>query len=208
MAWAPDYITTAELKPYVSINGGVGDTVDDVALAVAITAASRAIDRATNRQFGVVSVAEQRFYTAQYDRQRCRWVVPMDDLMSTSGFAAITVDAEGVTVGAINDYVMEPRNAVAKGRPWEQLVVRPNSTFKPTGADSEVALTGLWGWTAVPTAVKHAAYLQSSRFKSRKDSPYGVAGSPDVGSELRLLARLDPDVAVSLGAYTRWWAAA
>jgi hypothetical protein len=202
MAWAPDYITSAQLKAFVRI----GDTVDDVQVAVAITASSRAIDLSTNRQFGLVASAEQRFYTGQWDRQRCRWVVEIDDLMTVTGFVAETQDAEGTTVGSINDYVLEPRNAAAKSRPWTQMVIRPNSAFKPNGVENEVAVTGRWGWTTVPTAVEHATYLQSSRFLSRRDSPFGIAGSPDVGSELRLLARLDPDVAVSLGSYTRWWA--
>ena len=204
MAWAPDYVTSAELTAFVHIS----DSVDDAQVAVAITAASRAIDLHTNRQFGVVAAAEQRFYTGRWDRQRCRWVVDVDDLMSTTNFAAITQDAEGVTVGTIDDYVLEPRNAAATGRPWTQMVVRPNSAFKPTGVENEVAVTALWGWTAVPTAVKQATYLQGSRFLARRDSPFGIAGSPDVGSELRLLARLDPDVAVSLRGYIRWWAGA
>ena len=204
MAWQPDYITSAQMKSFTRIN----DDIDDVQIAAAITASSRAIDRATNRQFGLVASAEQRFYSGRWDRQRCRWIVEFDDLMTTTGFAAITVDSEGVTVGTIDDYVMEPRNAAAKSRPWTQMVIRPNSAFKPTGKTDEVALTARWGWTTVPVPVEQAAYLQSSRFLSRRDSPYGIAGSPDQGSELRLLARVDPDVDVSLGDYRRWWAAA
>jgi hypothetical protein len=45
--------------------------------------------------------------------------------------------------------------------------------------------------------------LQASRFYARRDSPYGVAGSPDLGSEVRLLSKVDPDVAVSLADYVR-----
>lgn len=204
MAWEPAYVTTAELSSYLNIS----DSVDDTELDLAIESASRAVDLDCNRQFGVVASAEQRFYTGYWDKKRCRWIVPMDDLMSTTNFAAITVDSEGVTVGTINDYVMEPRNAAAKSRPWEQLVVRPNSTFKPTGAEDEVALTGLWGWTAFPDTVKNATKLQGSRFFSRRTSPYGVAGSPDLGNELRLLARVDADVAVMLRSYRRWWGGA
>ena len=40
----------------------------------------------------------------------------------------------------------------------------------------------------------------------RKGSPYGIAGSPDLGSELRLLAKLDADVAVLLRSFVRMWA--
>jgi len=204
MAWAPDYVTSAQLRAFVHIS----DSVDDAQVAVAITAASRAVDLHTNRQFGLVASAEERFYTAYWDRQRCRWVVPIDDVMTTTGFLAETQDADGTTVGAIDDYYLEPRNAAAQGRPWTHLVVKPDSTFKPTGVENEVAITGRWGWTTVPVPVEQATYLQGSRFLARRDSPFGIAGSPDVGSELRLLARLDPDVSVSLRGYIRWWAGA
>lgn len=203
MAWAPDYVTSAELKAFLRIS----DTDDDAQVALAIAAASRAVDTHCGRQFGVVAAAEQRFYTGQWDRRLCRWVVVVDDLMSTSNFAAITVDADGDTVGTVDDYVLEPRNAAAKGRPWTQILVRPDSTYKPTGARDEVAVTALWGWSAVPSAVKQATLLQASRIFARRNSPYGIAGSPDDGSEMRLLARVDPDVAVTLSPYRRWWAA-
>lgn len=203
MAWAPDYVSVAEAKAFLRI----ADAVDDTELALMVTAASRAIDRHCNRQFGSVS-AEERFYTARWEPRRCRWVVDIDDLMSTSGFAAEIQDGDGTTIGAVDDYLLEPRNAAAKGRPWELLVIKPTSTARPSGLSDEVAITAPWGWTAVPSVVKTAGRLQTSRFMARRDSPFGVAGSPDAGSEIRLLARLDPDVAVSLGSVVRWWAGA
>lgn len=204
MAWAPSYATTAQVREFARI----GDGADDAQLDLAVTAASRAVDTTCNRQFGVVDSAEERFYTGRWDTKRYRWVVEVDDLMSTSGLAAETQDADGATVGAIDDYFLEPRNAAAQGRPWTALVVKPNSSFKPTGREGEVAITALWGWTAVPDPIVQATLLQANRLFARRTSPYGVAGSPDVGSELRLLARLDPDVAVAVGPYRRWWAAA
>ena len=50
---------------------------------------------------------------------------------------------------------------------------------------------------------QEATLLQASRLAARRDSPFGVAGSPDAGSEMRLLARVDPDVAVALEPYRR-----
>lgn len=192
MAWAPDYVTDDELKNFMRIP----DTDDDAEIAFAISTASRAIDDHCNRQFGSVT-AESRLYTARYDYDRCRWVVDIDDLMSTAG---LTVTVDGVTLTA---YVKEPVNAAQKGRPWTRLVVDSDSSVVPTGDEYEVDMTAPWGWTAVPTAVKEATLLQGSRLHTRRDSPYGIAGSPDQGSELRLLARLDPDVAVSLRGLVR-----
>lgn len=197
MAWAPDYITSAELKAYTRIS----DAVDDAEVAQAITGASRAIDNATHRQFGQVATAEARIYTPEWDRRRGRWVVSIDDLDTTTGFA-LSIDGTAVT-----DYTLEPRNAVLKGKVWTQLVLGLDAEATPSASDPTDALsaTGKWGWSTTPTAVKLANKIQSSRFLARRDSPYGVAGSPADGSELRLLARLDPDVAVSLGAYEREW---
>lgn len=199
MAWAPDYVTTAELRAYATRHG---DTGDDVQIALAATAASRAVDRHCNRQFGVVDAAEERVYTPVWDRRRCRWVIEIDDLMTTDDLA-ITL-----TGGTLTAYTLEPRNAAALSLPWTRVVVDPDSTTQPAGAEFEAAVTALWGWTAVPDPVKQATLLQGHRVLFRRESPSGVAGSPDVGSELRLLARLDPDVAVVLGPFVRWWAAA
>lgn len=204
MAWKPNYVETEELKAFLRIN----DSVDDTQLGLAISGASKAIDLSCNRQFGKVAVAEQRFYTARWDRQRLRWVVDVDDLMDVTGLDAVVQDAAGNDVGTIDAYVLEPRNAAANARPWTQLVVRPASTGKPTGCEGELAITALWGWSAVPDAIKEATMLQASRFHARRVSPYGVAGSPDSGTELRLLARLDVDVAVMVGPYRRWWGGA
>lgn len=199
MAWAPDYVTVAELRSYATRSTS---TVDDVELALAVTAASRAADRHCNRQFGQVDAAEERLYTPTWDRRRRRWLIPIDDLMTQTGLA---VEVDGT---ALTAFELEPRNAAAEGRPWTRLVVDDDSAVTPTGGEFEAAITAQWGWTAVPEPVKQATLLQGNRFAWRRSSPQGVAGSPEQGSELRLLARLDPDVAITLGPFVRWWTAA
>ena len=190
MAWAPDYLTAAVVKSYLRIDPL--DTGDDAEIAVAITAASRAIDDHCNRQFGVLSSAAEWFYTPRYDYERGVWFVDVDDFMSTTGLA-VAVDGTAVT-----GFTKEPRNATSKGRPWTRLRLDDPPEVRPTGVADEVGVTALWGWTTVPAAVLLAMRLQINRWHTRRDAPFGVAGSPEQGSELRLLARLDPDVAVSL----------
>jgi hypothetical protein len=193
MAWAPDYCTASELKAYLRIT----DTIDDVQIGIAITAASRALDKATGRQFGQLATAEQWQYTAFYDRRLSRWIVPVDDFDTLTG---LVVSISGATV---TDYQAGPRQAVAKGRVWTHLAL--GSAVMANTDDGGILVTAKWGWSTVPTAVKQACLLQTSRFLARRDSPYGVAGSPAEGSELRLLATVDPDVRVSLGHYVRAW---
>jgi len=72
-----------------------------------------------------------------------------------------------------------------------------------SATSGDLTVTALWGWTEVPQAVKAATLLQVARFAARRDSPYGIAGSPDEGGEMRLLAALDPDLRTSLRPYVR-----
>lgn len=206
--WAPDYASTSELASLVR----VGDVADDAQLALALSTASRAVDLACGRQFGLLSAAEARTYTARWDRTAYRWVIEVDDLMTTTGLV-VKVDSlqlDGSYPNTIDNAFVQtrPGNAVAKGRPWTSLAIRPQAPTWMSGDEAGIQVTAKWGWSAVPIAVKHATLLQASRLLARRDSPFGVAGSPDLGSEMRLLAKLDPDVAVAVAPFRRWWGGA
>lgn len=194
MVWAPDYVTLEEVREFLDIPAG--DTADDAILAVFITDASRAIDAHTGRQFGNTGTAQVRYFRARWRADVGRWVAVIDDLQ---------VEPTGVDIdgAAATGYRFGPRNAVAKGLPYERLELAYGSAVVPASPDWEIAVTAVWGWSAVPAAVAAACWLQVSRFYSRRQSPYGVAGSPELGSELRLLSKLDADVAVSLAGYVR-----
>lgn len=205
MTWQPDYATLAELKAYLVI----GDTNDDVNAATAVTAASRAIDANANRQFGLTGSAVARYYTYARLCIDGRPALRIDDLMTSAGLlVAVDSGTEGTYVGAMvlgTDYDLWPRNAAADGVPWTHIVLRRSPAFWFPLWASGIRITANWGWTTVPTAIHQAALIQAGRYFVRKDSLYGVAGSPDIGSEVRLLARLDPDVALTVSAYKRWW---
>lgn len=202
MAWAPDYASTADVKGYTRIP----DTADDVQIALAVTAASRAVDRVCGRQFGLVAAPEARYYTPQWDSKICRWLVKFDDLMTTTGLVVMAdLGDDGTYESEVDGYALRPVNAAPKSRPWTSLVVLSSSTTLPVRTEASVEVTAKWGWSAIPDAVKQATILQASRILKRRDAPFGVAGSPDSGSEIRLLARVDPDVAVILNSYVRWW---
>lgn len=192
MTWAPDYVTTAELKSYLRIS----DTDDDTLLAFWITSASRAVDEHCGRQFGLVGSTEVREYTPVYDSHLRTYVTEIDDLAADTSL--IVLDADAVE---IDEYTLQPVNALLKGKPYERI-------YFDTCTASVTLSSAKWGWTAVPSAAKVATMLQSARLAARRDSPYGIAGSPSEGSEMRLLATLDPDLKTMLGAFRRdWWAA-
>jgi uncharacterized phiE125 gp8 family phage protein len=202
MAWKPEYATALELAAYTRIP----DNADDAQLALAISASSRSIDRHTRRQFGKVDSAEARVYTARWSRTIGLWVVPIDDVQTTTGLVVkVDTEADGTYATTITSgtYSLRPRNAAAEGKPWEQVAFLDTAAATPTGVDAEVQVTALFGWTSVPTTIKQACLLQASRFFARRGAPFGIAGSPDTGSEMRLLAKVDPDVAVSLEPYRK-----
>ncbi|GAA2855362.1 hypothetical protein GCM10010472_10820 [Pseudonocardia halophobica] len=219
MAWNPDYCTVGELCDYLR----VGDTADDGQIALAISAASRAVDNTCRRQFGIDDVAKPRVYTARVD-EHGRHVVDVDDTMyvpgdgtyppsyppffPSTGTVPIVVAADfagdGGFATTITSWSWGPSNAPMSGRPWTQLVSRQALPLRPDA----VRITSRWGWTEFPEAIRQATLMQAARFHARRDAPFGVAGSPETGSELRLLAKVDPDVAVLLQPFTRkWWTA-
>ncbi len=183
MPWQPDYITVEEAAAYLRID----DSDDDAQLAVWVTAASRAVDKRCNRQFGIADPAAARTYRSRpaYDIVTGLHLVEIDDVQDTAG---LLVDG---TAYASQGAILLPDNASAEGRPYERLGFEAQPT-------EPVVVTAKFGWASVPDQVVGAVKLQVARFHARRDSPFGIAGSPTEGSELRLLSRLDPDVAVSL----------
>lgn len=202
MPWAPDYLTLAEAKSALRIT----DTVDDAELPGWITAVSRAIDTSCNRQFGKLAAPATRTYRRPpvWDPVLNMWTVQIDDLMDATG---VTVAAGPSGTAALayasSGALLLPDNAPADGRPWTALGWPDRPLWSYYGSPAYVSMVAPWGWTAVPAVVPAAARLQLARVWARRDSPLGVAGSPSEGSELRLLARLDPDVVTMLRGYRR-----
>lgn len=202
MAWAPDYITPEELAHYLRVD----DQLDDDELADAVAGASRAVDRSTFRQFGKTDAPEARVFTPTWSYKRGAWVVECDDFHTVPTSVAVDTARDGTystSVDPVAFGVLLPANAAQEGRPWERLTLRAGSGVTLYGLDGEVRVTTVWGWSAVPPGVVTATKLQAARLHARRSAPFGIAGSPDSGSELRLLARVDPDVAVMLGDYRR-----
>lgn len=193
MAWSPDYVSVGDLRSYRRL----GDAGDDIELALAITSASRAIDETTGRQFGKTDTVETRTFEAGWSDEHGLYVVEIDDVHTATGLV-VTVSGAAVT-----NYRLWPRNAAQQGRPWERLYLR-SVTPDPLGCGlGEVTVAATFGWTATPTTIKNACLLQASRLFADRNAPFGVAGSPDMGNEMRLLAKVHPDVEVMVEPYKR-----
>lgn len=181
MPWAPDYVDTAALEDFVRANPG------NPYLPGYGTAASRAVDAACARQFGKLDAPATLVYDGHtvFHLRSGRWLLPIDDVQDVTG-VTVTVDGTLLDPGA---YTFWERNAAVHGVPYTGLLLTD-----PVDPGADVAVQAMFGWTAVPAAVEGAVWLQVNRWHVRRESPFGTAGSPSEGSEVRLTAVLDPDV--------------
>ena len=187
MAITNGYATLAELKSSLTIT----DTSDDALLELSITATSRMIDDFTGRFFyanGTVGTPVVRYYTALDP-----WSLAVDDFVSISGIATDdNFNQTWSTVWATSDFMVEPINNPRRGWPYTRILATGRYVW-PYYLPQSCRVKGVWGWSAVPSEVNQACLIQSSRLFIRKQSPFGIAGTPELGT-VRLSSRLDPDV--------------
>ena len=172
------------------------DTKDDAAIESAIEAASRAIDGFTGRIFYQIT-ATARVFTAVDSM----WL-ELPDLVSVSSFQT---DSDGdrtyEDTWAATDYDLEPYNASDIGWPYTSVSPTPAGRYGfPVGARKGVKITGTWGFPAVPDAIAEATVILAIRYLKRKDAPFGVSGSPDLGL-MQSIPRTDPDVAAMVAPF-------
>lgn len=189
------YASTAEIKAALRIT----DTTDDTLLSMAGSAASELIDNYVGRTFGTASAT-------RYFAPTENLTVQVDDLAGTAITLETSTNADGVwdVTWAATDYQLEPLNGISEGVPWPYTRIRAiqNYWFPIADGGATVKLSGVFGWPSIPTSVKQAAIIQSSRIYKRLDSPLGVAGFGDIGV-MRVTRSVDPDVAVLLDPYKR-----
>lgn len=218
MALRADYCTASELKAFMRIT----DTADDTAIGLAITSASRAIDQVAGRSFGQDDPAIARYYSATRgsgsshpagtnDPFAGRWTLDVDDVSTTTDLVVKTDSADDgtfeTTLTINTDYRLWPYNAAADGRPWERIVLTAGGSL-PTYLRA-IEVTAKWGWTAVPSDIKLATQIQAQTIlKGGRDSPLGIAGSPDFGNEMRLSTKLHPNAAELVRPYVKIWGVA
>jgi hypothetical protein len=191
------YITLAGLKTYL----GIPDSVEDSLLEQIIESASRSIDRIANRRFYLDSSATARTY-----RPTNVMRVIVDDIGSLTGLVLKTdPDDSGnytETLTVNTDYIVEPTNALAQGRPVNYLTVVSSNTFSiPVNARPAVQVTARWGWPTVPDDIEQATYILSADLYKRKDSIGGVLGLSELGA-IRM-SPLGRDIAAMVRAYRR-----
>lgn len=192
MAITNGYVTLAELKVWLEITA---DTYN-AQLENAIEGASRWIDNRCNRYFWADDGATK--YYNRLDRD----IVITDDIRSVT---TLKTDEDGdrvyETTWAVSDYDLMPFQQ-QNGFPYTRIEITPNGNNYFPRYSKAIQIVGDFGWESVPADVIEACYIQSSRFFLRKDSPWAVAGTSNLG-EVRLIDKIDRDVDELLKMYIR-----
>ena len=193
MAISNGYCTLEQIKA----SAGITDTVDDVLLELAVEAASREIDGATERQF--FQTTTTRVYAP-----RDSYITDIDDLVTVTTIKTSTA-ADGTfdETWTSTDYQLEPLNGLAGGIATPANAIRAvgDYTFPTSGGEATVQVAGTFGFASVPTQITQATVLLGSRIFKRNDSPLGVAGFGDIG--VIRVGRLDPDVEVMIAPFKK-----
>lgn len=199
------YCTLAELREKLAF--GAANTASNTQLEQIIEAASRWIDRYTNRRF--YGAAETRYYTAQEVGE-----LNIDDLTSVT---ALKTDDDGdgtfETTWQASDYILWPLNALLDAKPYTVIntATVSNHTF-PVAQKKAVLVQGVFGYvagtnsvTSCPDPIHDATLLVSERIYKRKDAPLGVAGPLALGAQPVRITSLtaDADIKDLLSPYRR-----
>jgi hypothetical protein len=179
------YATLIDVKNALRIT----DSIDDTLLETAIESASRLIDGFTARSFYNAGTAVRNYAATDAIN------LIIDDAITVTKVESTDEIGDSYTEWNATDYQLEPVNSRADGLYYPYTGIRAVNTYTWPVVDYQalVKVTGTWGWASVPTAVKQACIIQSSRIFKRLDSPLGVAGFGDLGA-IRVGRYLDPDV--------------
>ena len=191
------YTTLQDVKTGLQIE----DSNDDTDIQAAIISASRMIDDYCQRGFyqeGTLASPVVKYYTPVSP-----WYLEIDDLIEPT-----EVRTRANQTGPFNtvwdldtDLMYEPINNPELGRPVTRLLAVTRYVF-PYFFPQTVKITGVWGYSSIPVEVQMACKIQAARLFVRKQSPFGIAGSVELGT-VRLNSRLDPDVEMLLKTFRR-----
>jgi len=200
MAITNGYATLADVKSGFRIQ----DSVDDTLLELSIEAASREIDGYCERVFYNAGTATRVYIPTD------TFYTETDDIISVTTLkTSSTGESFDTTWSASGDYQLEPLNGISGG-----LIGHPATRIRAIGSylfplwspknvnshEATVQVVGVFGWSAVPTAIRQATIILAMRQFKRYDTPLGV--SFDELGALRV-GRVDPDVEKLLMPYKK-----
>lgn len=190
MAITNGYCSLSELKASLRIT----DNIDDALLELCVESASRDIDGVTERVFYSTADATRVYVPTD------SFTVETDDIVSITSLKTSSGGVNFDVTWTATDYQLEPLNGIAGGlvQPYTRIRAIGDYLFpvwEPSNINSQeatVQVTGTFGWSAVPTAIKQATIILAQRHYKRYDSPLGIAGFSDLGAVT--VRSVDPDV--------------
>lgn len=190
MAITNGYATLSDVKAAFRIT----DSVDDTLLELSIESASREIDGWCERVFYNAGTATRVYIPTD------SFYTEVDDLISLTTLKTSTTGESFDNTWESGDYQLEPLNGVSgglTGHPATRIRAIGNKIFPlwdPRNINSHeatVQVTGVFGWSAIPTGIKQACIILAMRQFKRYDTPLGITfdelGAMRVG-------RVDPDI--------------
>ena len=180
----------------------IPDSVDDVRIELACSAATQMIQQYCQRQFTTDDTATARVFVPEN-----QYLVFTEDFYSTSGLIVQTdpgLDGSFSQTWSSTDYQLEPLNQENYGEAWPYHTIRPIESlwFPLDYGRVTVKVTAKWGWSAVPSAVKQASILQAITIFKSADAPFGATPFADTGI-LRLRSALHPTAAALVQNYRK-----
>jgi len=200
------YVDKADLKTYIGLTG----TGQDTNIDNAIDGASRLIDKMCGRHFWQDATVTDKFYTPINS-----YYLEIDDLSTTTGLVVkLDTNDDGThdkTLTIDTDFVLKPYNPqVHKISSTTYYYPHSEINILPTRSDAHfdafvtknVKVTGKFGWSAVPEAIKQATLIQATRLWKRKDTPFNVFGNEQTGQK-ELFNKIDPDALQLIKGYVK-----
>lgn len=177
-------VDIATFKEYI----GTELSKNDSNLLLTLDAAESAVFRWCRRR--IVVPAPGAVATSRLFVPLTPWLVETDD------FTTLTSVTDGTTPVLGPDYQLEPLNNLAENRSGEY---RPYSAIRHVNANwsgewdswsrplgkATVTVAAVWGWAAVPDAVKLATLMVGKDMRSAKDIAFGVQFTDYAGIRIR-----------------------
>lgn len=188
MAVTDPYAVPDDYRDYWRVSDSDSAPNRDEDIRRVLLACSRLIDRKTRRFFERDAADVQRTFVVD-PLQPDLTHLTIDDLVSATT-VTLDLDNDGdftddTALTVSTDYELLPRNAALgpEARPYTELHLTPwgGTPRFPSTFPCRVQIDGIWGWPAVPEAVRHACIelagivrIQSPRATSQ------IQGGPDV----------------------------
>lgn len=162
-------------------------TSDNTVIQASLDSAEEMVEEFCGRSFVVASTSSARSYSP--DAQWC-------DTLRIHDCTAITSVVENGSTLAVGTYQAEPLNQLSwsgQYRPITQLR-RYGSAWYHNYGKLTVVVTGTWGWSATPNAVKDATKIIAKDILQQRNNNSGVAGFGEYGA---IRVRMNP-IAIDL----------